>query len=805
MRLPLVDHGVKVGVEVSGPGPGGGSDGESIGFWTLAESLPQLVWIADATGTVTYYNQRFRHYAGIESAEDGTWVWAPAVHPDDAQRTAAAWELAVAEMSPYECEHRVRMADGNYRWHVSRALVVPASEGREPVWFGTATDVDAQKRVEEVLRESERRFRDTFENAAVGVAHIGVNGRFLEVNETLCRITGYGRDRLVSLRFQDITHANDVEHAARNAADLFSGVVDVVTGDMQWLRDDGTHVWVHVTASASGTDSPDDRHLIAVIEDIAERKRAERAVREAVRALDESEKRFRSMTNDLPLLVWVHDAAGVQEFVNDTFCTYFGVPRDDLASGNWRMLVHPDDLDEYVAEFAGCVREQRAFHAEVRVQRGDGRWRLLESWASPRFGDDKEFRGHVGVSLDITERRAAEDELVERHHEEQRARRRAEFVAELITELETTQSVAARAQRLADMVVERFAEIVVVDLRSLDPPVLAIASREPARGDELRALLQEDPSRSPLDGSEAITSAELRVGRRMIGTLHVGFGGAPLDRSAALRTMLHDVADRSALVLRSAQLREEEHQAAIRLQRALLPHKNLEHPALQIATLYVAAADALEVGGDWFESFELPDGRIAVVVGDVVGHNIEAAVAMGQLRSGMLALAEQICEPAELLSALDSFSHRHSVTGYATACCAVLDPATGELRYASAGHPPMLVWTPGGQARWLDDVQSPPLGVRPGAPRPQGSTRLEPGSVLVGYSDGLVERRFQSIDVGMLQLLGLADGFGDADAGEICDDIIAGMIGDDTHGDETHDDDTVLLCLRLIDPDPEST
>jgi PAS domain S-box-containing protein len=800
MRLPLVDHGVTGGVESSGTGLVGRDDAEFIGFWTLAESLPQLVWIADATGTVIYYNQRFRNYAGIDSSDDGSWVWAPAVHPDDTERTAAAWESAVAAMEPYECEHRVQMADGSYRWHVSRALVVPASEGREPVWFGTATDIDAQKRVEGVLRESERRFRDTFENAAVGVAHIGFDGRFLEVNETLCRITGYSRDHLVSLRFQDITHTNDVEYAARHAADLFSGVVDVVTGDMQWLRDDGDHVWVHVTASVSGTDAPDNRHLIAVIEDIAERKRVEKAVRDAVRALDESEKRFRSMTNDLPLLVWVHDAAGVQEFVNDTFCTYFDVRRDELASGNWRMLVHPDDLGEYVAEFAGCVREQRAFHAEVRVQRGDGQWRLLESWASARFGDGDEFLGHVGVSLDITERRAAEAELVQRHGEEQRARRRAEFVAELITELETTQSVAARAQRLADVVVERLADVAVVDLRSLDPPVLAIASREPARGRELRALFDEHPSGRPFDGSEDLLSAELRVGRGMNGTLHVEFGGAPLDRSADLQTMLDDVGERSALVLRSAQLREEEHQAAIRLQRALLPHQTLEHPALQIATLYIAAADALEVGGDWFESFELPDGRIAVVVGDVVGHNIEAAVAMGQLRSGMLALAEQICEPAELLSALDSFSHRHSVTRYATACCAVLDPTTGELRYASAGHPPMLVWTPGSRARWLDDVQSPPLGVRPGVSRPQGSIRLAPGSVLLAYSDGLVERRRQSIDVGMMQLLELADRFGDAGATEICDDVIAGMIGDDPH-----DDDTVLLCLRLIDADAEST
>lgn len=123
-------------------------------FKRLAEVMPQLVWMAADDGTVTYYNSRSGQYAGISKTQQG-WDWAPAVHPDDVAETLAKWRSAVAGGEQYQCAHRIRMADGCYRWHLSRAERVDEGSG-SPQWFGTATDIDEVKQAQEVLKQADR-------------------------------------------------------------------------------------------------------------------------------------------------------------------------------------------------------------------------------------------------------------------------------------------------------------------------------------------------------------------------------------------------------------------------------------------------------------------------------------------------------------------------------------------------------------------------------------------------------------------------------------------------------------------------
>lgn len=150
---------------------------------------------------------------------------------------------------------------------------------------------------------------------------------------------------------------------------------------------------------------------------------------EAEEALRESEERFRIMADSLPLIMWVHDAEGRQEFVNATFCEYFGVRREEMRDTHWQILMHPEDGARYAQEFSACVRDRKSFHGEGRVRRADGAWRWIESRARPRFGNDGAFLGHVGTSADITERKQAEDALREADQ------RKDEFLATLAHEL----------------------------------------------------------------------------------------------------------------------------------------------------------------------------------------------------------------------------------------------------------------------------------------------------------------------------------------------------------------------------------
>jgi PAS domain S-box-containing protein len=124
-------------------------------FRLLADAMPQLVWMADARGDVTYYNSRASEYGGIRPTTDSAWEWAPAVHPDDRELTVEAWTAAVRSGDTYQCEHRVRMSDGEFRWHLSRG--VPLRNGDRVVqWFGTATDIHSVKTAEQELQAAAR-------------------------------------------------------------------------------------------------------------------------------------------------------------------------------------------------------------------------------------------------------------------------------------------------------------------------------------------------------------------------------------------------------------------------------------------------------------------------------------------------------------------------------------------------------------------------------------------------------------------------------------------------------------------------
>ena len=138
-------------------------------FRELADAMPQLVWTARPDGTVDYYNQRYVEFGGIALTGDH-WEWAPAIHPDDVERTAQAWQRAVEAGATYEIEHRARRADGEYRWYLSRGLPVRDAEGRIVRWYGTATDIHDAKRTQEALRESERQLRELNEHLEERVA-----------------------------------------------------------------------------------------------------------------------------------------------------------------------------------------------------------------------------------------------------------------------------------------------------------------------------------------------------------------------------------------------------------------------------------------------------------------------------------------------------------------------------------------------------------------------------------------------------------------------------------------------------------
>jgi serine phosphatase RsbU (regulator of sigma subunit) len=218
---------------------------------------------------------------------------------------------------------------------------------------------------------------------------------------------------------------------------------------------------------------------------------------------------------------------------------------------------------------------------------------------------------------------------------------------------------------------------------------------------------------------------------------------------------------------------------AVTLQRAVLGPTVL--PA-GFAVHYEPATGTLEVGGDWYDVVDLPDGRYGVVVGDVVGRGLPAAAVMGQLRSAGRALLLESRSPAHVLSALDRFAELVPGAAVSTVLCAVIDPREGVLRYSSAGHPPAILVEDDGRTRLLEEAASLPLAVVDGLQRPEAEVVLPAGSTLLLYTDGLIERRDEVLDQGIGRATdALSEGhhLGPAELGTLLTERLLGDAPDD--------------------------
>ncbi|MFF3849808.1 SpoIIE family protein phosphatase [Streptomyces sp. NPDC002328] len=256
-----------------------------------------------------------------------------------------------------------------------------------------------------------------------------------------------------------------------------------------------------------------------------------------------------------------------------------------------------------------------------------------------------------------------------------------------------------------------------------------------------------------------------------------------------------ELASRAAVCMDNARTHQSVRNAAETLQRSLLPDHPPRLPGVQVASRYVPAQAAYEVGGDWYDVLPLTGDRTALVVGDVMGSGIEAAAAMGRLRTATAAFAELDLEPARVLQHLDTITSR--LERYIATCVyASYDPRRGECRLANAGHLPPVLLRAGSRPRLLDLPTGTPLGVG-GVPFETSGVEFRPGDRLVLYTDGLVETRHHSIDERLDNLLHLLD-TPDGPLETTCDRLLRSLRRADDH------DDVALLIARAtpFTPDP---
>ena len=264
-------------------------------------------------------------------------------------------------------------------------------------------------------------------------------------------------------------------------------------------------------------------------------------------------------------------------------------------------------------------------------------------------------------------------------------------------------------------------------------------------------------------------------------------------RPSEIWTSVFDATDRRRYEDELVRAREREHEIAQRLQQSLLAGTLSDPDGCGLDVVYRPAMSGMEVGGDWYDAFWLDDGEtIGLVVGDVVGRGLEAAATMGQLRSAVRALAATGLSPGPLLERLDEYARRYDVGKMCTLIYAELALSQSLLRYACAGHLPPLVTVPGEEPRFAWGGRSTPLDAfGSGTERDEATESLTPGSMVLLYSDGLVEQPSQAVDVGMERLRRAVAEHRSESVSAILDRLIREL------PDPNHADDTCALVACL--------
>jgi serine phosphatase RsbU (regulator of sigma subunit)/CheY-like chemotaxis protein/anti-sigma regulatory factor (Ser/Thr protein kinase) len=296
-------------------------------------------------------------------------------------------------------------------------------------------------------------------------------------------------------------------------------------------------------------------------------------------------------------------------------------------------------------------------------------------------------------------------------------------------------------------------------------------------------------------GIRSAAAVPLRSADELIGVLYLGWSAPAAPETAGAELALLELcAERAATAIAHARTYEHEHRLVELLQRSLLPQELPSVHGLELAARYLPSVEATAVGGDWYDVLRLDDGGVVLVIGDVVGHGVQAATVMGELRNGLRAYILEGHGPAAALGRLDALVGATRGGGMiATVLVLAIDPAGRRLRFASAGHLPPLLVGGGGAATFLRGGLVAPLGMVGPAPIEEAVEQIAPGETILLFTDGLVERRDESLDHSLGRLSAAAAGHTGEPLEPFCDRLLR-EVGID--GAE-HRDDIALVAVRL--------
>jgi PAS domain S-box-containing protein len=546
---------------------------------------------------------------------------------------------------------------------------------------------------------------------------------------------------------------------------------EVVDVGMQLVRHDGRKFDLIASAWPLRDSDGAVQGSIGVFIDVTQSKEAEQRAQQAMEALSESERRYRLITEAMPEFVWLDARDGSALYSNKRWLEYTGLSEEQNAGFGWQSVVHPDDGKRLQTQRERTLHTGEPYEGECRYRGKDGKYRWFLFRSIPVRDEHGNITSWLGTATDIDKQKRAEAQQA--------------FFALASDVLGSTLDVATTLDRIARLAVASMGTWCQIDIPDAHGRlrVGVVAHQDAGKEALLSGLLNHHIYNDRADigppavltkvkpqllthveeaaveyvipnahyreiyrevGYAAGVIVPLRIRDRVLGVLGIASDDptrlyTEFDVSTAL-----ELGRRGAIALENAQSFAREHRVATTLQRALLPASLPETASVQFDSAYASAASAQgeAVGGDWYDAFTLDEGRIAISVGDVTGHGVDAAVTMSAVRQAIRAAALDRRSPKEILARANATLMLEHRAPMITAVFAIYDTVERELHYAIAGHPRPLIVGESGELTELHGTGTPLGDIFEASSLEEQHIALGDGpAAIVFYTDGLVEYR----------------------------------------------------------------
>ncbi|NJO52301.1 MAG: PAS domain S-box protein, partial [Leptolyngbyaceae cyanobacterium RM2_2_4] len=374
----------------------------------LAEAMPQMVWTADATGAVNYWNQRWYEYTGLSETESIGLAGANTVHPDDRDRTLEQWSQSTINGESFEIEYRIRRWDGVSHWFICRAIPTGDNQGNPTGWIGTITDIDHQKqleqrllneitqhqRIEQDLRAANQQIVGILESITDAYVAVDRDWRITYVNQMTAQINQIAAEDLIGKSHWDVWAAS---RGTVCEANYLRAMTEQIPVHFEYFYEPRQRWYeIHAYPSIDG--------LGIYYRDIHDRKQADQE-------LSDSEERFRTLADHISQLVWMTDENGWIFWYNQRWFDYTGTTLEEMQGWGWQKVHHPDHVERVVERISRCFETGETWEDTFPLRGRDGQYRWFLSRAIPIRDQRGKILRWFGTNTDITELRQTETAL----------------------------------------------------------------------------------------------------------------------------------------------------------------------------------------------------------------------------------------------------------------------------------------------------------------------------------------------------------------------------------------------------------